>query len=218
MPSGTSIVDLGAANSAKYEPYVREFLTQGKECTYVPLDIENDSLVDQVKRAQAKFPGLKAYGIWGSFHHGDEYYAQIPGTRLFLSLGSIFYNGPDEVAVERCQNFKRLLRPDDCLIVGQDGPSGLQTTVTTDPYTTANYKVFFAGYFEAIHAEAGIAARAGKSWEWTSRNDKSKHYFDVVAKQDLVCVRYEGLVVEAGTTYRMFKSWKRDEAEIAAIS
>ncbi|KAH7274998.1 hypothetical protein B0J15DRAFT_556888 [Fusarium solani] len=37
LPSGTFITDLGAADSMKFEPYDRE--TQGKECTYVPLDL-----------------------------------------------------------------------------------------------------------------------------------------------------------------------------------
>jgi hypothetical protein len=39
LPSGTFIIDLGAADSMKFEPYVREFLLQGKECTYVPLGL-----------------------------------------------------------------------------------------------------------------------------------------------------------------------------------
>ncbi|KAH6887050.1 hypothetical protein B0T10DRAFT_406931 [Thelonectria olida] len=218
MPSGTNIIDLGAANSAKYEPYVREFLAQGKTCTYIPLDIENSSLAAQVGRAKAKFPGLASYGIWGSFQHGDDYFKQIPPARLFLSLGSIFYNGPDEVAEERCQNFRRHLKPSDRLIVGQDGPSGLQTTNVTDPYNTKEYKAFFTGYLMAIQAEAGINADVNKAWSFKSMTDNTKHYFNVTAKHDMVCTKYEGFTIKAGTTYQMFKSWKRTEADISQIS
>jgi uncharacterized SAM-dependent methyltransferase len=218
MPSETNIIDLGAANSAKYEPYVREFLAQGKTCTYIPLDIENSSLAAQVGRARAKFPGLASYGIWGSFQHGDAYFKEIPPARLFLSLGSIFYNGPDEVAEERCENFRRHLNSSDRLIVGQDGPSALETTNAADPYNTKEYTAFFTGYLQAIQAEAGINVDVNEAWSFKSMTDKTKHYFSVTAKFDMVCFEYDDFVIEAGTTYQMFKSWKRSEAEIYQIT
>ena len=67
MSDGTTIIDLGAANSTKYEAYVRAFLGQGKTCTYVALDIEHKSLAEQIRRAQNKFPEIQCFGLLGQF-------------------------------------------------------------------------------------------------------------------------------------------------------
>lgn len=216
MPTGTTIIDLGAADSAKYEPYVREFFNQGKTCTYVPLDINQASLEKQVGRAKAKFPGLESYGLWGDFRQGDEYYANIASPRLFLSLGSIMYNGPDEVAIQRCQAFYNELAPMDRVIVGQDCPKVTEDK-SLDPYKNQVYDKFFTTYLKGIHAQAGIDADATTSWSYESKTDKTMHYFEVVNKIDLTCAKF-GIHVPAGTVYCMFKSWKRDEQDIIDIT
>ncbi|KAF4983797.1 hypothetical protein FZEAL_881 [Fusarium zealandicum] len=218
MPSGTKIIDLGAANSAKYEPYVREFIAQGKVCTYIPLDIANASLGEQVERAKAKFPGMASFGLWGSFQHGDAHFEQIQPARLFLSLGSIFYNGPIEVAVDRCQNFRRHLGPSDRLIVGQDAPIDGENASTLAAYNTSEYDAFFTGYLNAIQDEAGIVADVKQAWSVESLLDDAMHYFDVTAQHDMVCKKFDNFLVPAGTVYKMFKSWKRSEANIRQIS
>ncbi|KAK7409150.1 hypothetical protein QQX98_008643 [Neonectria punicea] len=160
LPSGTKIIDLGAANSRKFEPYAREFLKQGKTCVYVPLDICRSSLVDQVDRAKARFPSIQCVGLWGSFQNGDAYFNQIPAGRLFLSLGSIFYNAPDEMCKDRCQEFRRHLSVFDRLVVGQDGPTGTESAKSHASYNTKEYAAFFIRYLEGLQSHAGIDADA----------------------------------------------------------
>ncbi|KFA68052.1 hypothetical protein S40285_09570, partial [Stachybotrys chlorohalonatus IBT 40285] len=60
MPDGTSIIDMGAANSTKYGLYVEEFIAQGKTCSYFPLDVPYDSLLKQVENARDKFKDVHA--------------------------------------------------------------------------------------------------------------------------------------------------------------
>ncbi|KAH7144334.1 hypothetical protein B0J13DRAFT_444227 [Dactylonectria estremocensis] len=218
LPSGTKIIDLGAANSKKFAPYVHEFLKQGKTCTYVPLDISLNGLVDQVDRAKAMFPSVKCVGIWGSFKQADAYYDQIPSARLFLSLGSIFYNAPDEMCKERCQEFVRHLTPSDRLIVGQDGPTGTHGALSHAAYNTKEYDAFFTRYLDSIQIHSGIKADAKEAWTYKSITDESMHYFEVVAQHDMTCTHFDNFLVKAGTTYKMFKSWKRGETDIHQIT
>ncbi|KAH8729884.1 hypothetical protein BGZ61DRAFT_346712 [Ilyonectria robusta] len=218
MPSGTKIIDLGAANSMKFEPYAREFFKQGKTCTYVPLDLCKSSLTDQINRAKTYFPTMKCVGLWGSFQHGDQYFNKIPGDRLFLSLGSIFYNAPDEMCKDRCQEFRRHLSASDRLIVGQDGPTGTESAKSHASYNTKEYDAFFTCYLEGIQSHAGIDADAKLAWSYESKMVSSMHYFEVIAKQTMVCKNFNNFVVESGTIYKMFPSWKRGEAEIHEIT
>ncbi|KAF7557465.1 hypothetical protein G7Z17_g670 [Cylindrodendrum hubeiense] len=218
LPSGTKIIDLGAANSMKFEPYVREFLKQGKTCTYVALDISHPALIDQVNRAKTHFPTVRCVGVWGSFKHGDAYFDQIPSARLFLSLGSIFFNAPDQMCKERCQEFLHHFSPHDRLIVGQDGPARTESAKSHASYNTKEYDAFFTRYLEGIQHHAGIKADAKKAWSYKSMMVEGMHYFEVVSRQDMICTRFDNLLVKTGTTYKMFPSWKRDEANISEIT
>ncbi|KAM5347545.1 hypothetical protein ACJ41O_007369 [Fusarium nematophilum] len=218
MPSGTTIIDLGAANSKKFEPYVKEFLGQGKKCNYVALDICQSSLKAHVDRAKDAFPGVRCNGLWGSFQQGDEYFANIPSARLFLSLGSIFFNAPDEMCADRCREFHRHLSSVDRLIVGQDGPSGTQSAKSHESYKTDEYKAFFTRYLEGIQGHAGIQADAKHAWGVESKMVEAMHYFEVIAQQDMICTDFGNLLVQKGTAYKMFPSWKRGETNIHDIA
>ena len=219
LPSGTFIIDLGAADSRKYEPYVRELLAQKKTCTYVALDLAKTSLTEQVNRAKAKFPSVRCIGLWGTFQHGDAYFAKIaPGARLFLSLGSIFYNAPEKIARERCQEFRGHLNSADRLIVGQDGPSGAESKSSHASYQTKEFKAFFISYLKGIQKYAGIEATAGEAWTTKSKMVEEMHFFEVVANNDMVCKKFGNLLIKKGTTYKMFPSWKRGEQNIHQIT
>ncbi|KAM0244782.1 hypothetical protein ACHAP5_005905 [Fusarium lateritium] len=219
MKSGTHIIDLGAANSKKFEPYVRAFIHQGKECVYVALDLSYDSLVEHLAKAKASFPSIKCIGLYGSFEQGDIYFKNTrPVGRLFLSLGSIFYNAPDAMAKDRCIEFKSHLTASDRLIVGQDGPNGAEAGQTHAAYNTAEYDAFFTNYLRGLQNHAGILDTNPKlAWTVESKLNKAMHYFDVTASQDMVCTKF-GINVPAGTVFKMFKSWKRYENEIHELT
>ncbi|QGI65443.1 hypothetical protein CEK26_009393 [Fusarium fujikuroi] len=219
LKSGTHIVDLGAANSKKFEPYVHEFISQGKECVYVALDLSHASLIEHIAKAKATFPGVKCIGLWGSFEQGDVYFKQTrPTTRLFLSLGSIFYSAPDSMAKDRCVEFKGHMTPVDRLIVGQDGPTGAEASQTHAAYNTVEYDAFFTAYLQGLQDHAGIVGANPKTaWTVESKLNKAMHYFDVTANHDMICTKFD-IHVAAGTTFKMFKSWKRYEDEIHQLT
>lgn len=218
LPSGTKIIDLGAANSLKFAPYIEEFLDQGKTCVYVPLDINRESLSQQIDRAKNIFPTIKVVGLWGSFIQGDKYFDNISSTRLFLSLGSIFYNAPDDMCNDRCDQFVSHLGPTDRLIVGQDGPTGAEAAVSHQSYNTPYYADFFTTYLSGIQAHAGIQDDARASWTYESKMERTMHYFAVTATKDLKCQKYNNFIVKKGTVFTMFPSWKRGEQEIHEIT
>ncbi|KAF5675844.1 hypothetical protein FHETE_2447 [Fusarium heterosporum] len=214
--TGGTIVDLGAANSPKFEPYVKSFVAQKKKCTYVALDICLQSLTEHIAKASAKFPNVLCIGLWGDFKQGDLYFNNIPGPRLFLSLGSIFYNAPDDMCLDRCSEFKKHMHgsPHDRLIVGQDGPSATESSNSHKAYGTKEYHDFFTSYLAGVQRHAGIVADPTKAWSYESKMNASMHYFKVVAQHEMICTRYGNLVVRAGTEYTMFPSWKRGASEI----
>ncbi|RBR25498.1 uncharacterized protein FIESC28_01736 [Fusarium coffeatum] len=212
------IVDLGAANSPKFEPYVNAFVNQGKQVTYIALDINKESLTAHINRAADRFPGVSCIGLWGDFSQGDKFYKNIIGNRIFLSLGSIFYNAPDQMCVDRCLEVKAHLSGLDRLIVGQDGPSAGESANTHKAYGTAAYVDFFNTYLAGIQKHAGIVADPKTAWGYESKLINTMHFFEVTALKKMVCQRYGGYVVRKGTKYVMFPSWKRGEEEIHDIT
>ncbi|RSM00620.1 hypothetical protein CEP52_009022 [Fusarium oligoseptatum] len=198
LPSGAYIIDLGAADSFKFAPYVREFISQGKTCTYVPLDLSEASLARHIDNVKKAFPDIK--------------------VDFFLSLGSIFYNAPDEMCVDRCAEFRRHLVGSDRLIVGQDAPSATEAHGAQSSYQTEEYDAFFVRYLEGIQEHAGIVADAKSAWSYESNMDKSMHFFKVTALKDMVCVKFNDFKISTGQTYKMFPSWKRGEEEIHEIT
>lgn len=221
LPSPVCIVDLGAANSVKFIPYVQACLSQGKVCHYYPLDLDFGSLVEHIGRFRDFFPKElenNVHGLWGSFEDGDRYFHNIHGSRLFLSLGSIFFNAPDQMCDDRCAQFRHHMGNNDRLVVGQDSPceSG---GVSHDYYKSPDYKAFMAAYLGQLQDLAGIKADPTAVWTWESCMESSMHYFSLTnPNQSLVCSSFDNFVIELGTHYRLFKSWKRGAEEIHVIS
>lgn len=216
LPSPVRVIDLGAANSVKFAPYISAAIQQGKEVTYYPLDLSYDSLVQQVERFCGLFPELSdhVHALWGSFEDGDRFFHRIDGSRLFLSLGSIFFNAPEKLCDVRCTEFKRHMGPNDRLVVGQDSPCA---DASHSYYKSPQYNAFMAAYLSALQKHGGIQADdVTTAWSWESRMESSMHYFHLEAKRNLALG--DGFPIAAGTSYRLFKSWKRGEEEIHAIS
>ncbi|KAG4253980.1 hypothetical protein BFJ72_g3424 [Fusarium proliferatum] len=218
--TGAVIIDLGAANSRKFVPYIQAFIEQGKPCIYIALDLCKESLTNHINKSAADFPQITCIGLWGNFIQGDKYFATLPNPRIFLSLGSIFFNAPDQMCVDRCNEFSKHLSgsPYSKLIVGQDGPSGTEASSAHAAYQTKAYDAFFISYLQGIQTHADIDANPRIAWTYESKLDKSMHYFKVVAQHDMVCHRYNDLFIQKGTVYTMFPSWKRGEAEIHTIA
>ncbi|KAF5239866.1 hypothetical protein FANTH_9807 [Fusarium anthophilum] len=201
MPAtGAVIIDLGAANSRKFVPYVQAFIEQGKPCIYIALDLCKESLTNHVNKSAADFPQITCIGLWGNFVQGDKYFATLQPTHLLVAR---FY-------LLQCS------RPD--LIVGQDGPSGTEASSTHAAYQTKAYDAFFNSYLQGIQNHADIDANPRIAWTYESKLDNSMHYFKVVAQHDMVCHRYADFFIQKGTVYTMFPSWKRGEAEIHEIT
>ena len=209
MPKGTTIhlVDLGAANSTKYQPYVEEANNLGLDLVYVPLDLDKASLEKQVVNFKTTFPSNRCVALWGSFEHGDAYYPQIPGARIFLSLGSIFFNGPDDVCNQRCNEFAKNLRSGDCLIVGQDQGSNDLVKVQAS-YSTPAYNNFIWSLIQSIHDKAGIATNPKEAWEKEHHTAPGIHEFIIKAKTDLICKHINDHLVHANEIFSLFPSWK----------
>ncbi|KAF5698135.1 4-dimethylallyltryptophan n-methyltransferase [Fusarium globosum] len=70
--TGAVIIDLGAANSRKFVPYVQAFIKQGKPCIYIALDLCKESLTNHINKSAADFPQITCIGLWGNFIQGDK--------------------------------------------------------------------------------------------------------------------------------------------------
>jgi uncharacterized SAM-dependent methyltransferase len=221
--TGATIIDLGAADSQKYVPFVKAFLRDGKICTYTPLDLNPVSLekhVLSVRNSYTKDHQIPCVGLWGTFIHGDKYYHRIKGQRLFLSLGGIFFNAPEWMCHARLEEFDEQLRPGDVLLVGQDGPTSRADLDLADKaYKTEAYHRFVDNYLEVLGKRAGIEVvkHVREYWDVDSLSPPGKHYFKITARVDMVCTNLDNSKIKAGTSYEMFSSWKRTYEDIKRL-
>ncbi|KAG9254192.1 uncharacterized protein F5Z01DRAFT_687814 [Emericellopsis atlantica] len=224
FPSGTAIVHLGAINSTLYAPYVEAFKTQKKSCVYLPLVSDLASLNTQVTRATETFPGMPNYGLYGTFEDGDDFFANIKVPCLYLALGSRFYGVPDGLCLDRIHTFAQNFKHADALIISQEEPPQAGAAPVSrgkDPYATPLYRKFVDTYLRALCAHAGIEnARTCKDFRWKAKSDGGMHYFEMTTTRDMVCTAaaYDGLTIEGGTVFKMFKTWKRDTGNVFEIT
>ncbi|KAM5349231.1 hypothetical protein ACJ41O_005738 [Fusarium nematophilum] len=188
MPSDTNIIDLGGASSLDCKSYLREFLAQGKTCTYVSLGVNRDSLREHLCVMKWSFPTFKHIGLWGTFEQADACIRGTPSPRLILSLGSFIFNAPDHIASIRCREFRRYLSSSDRLIVGQDGPSATEAINGQDSYNFEEYTAFVTRYLAGIQHYAGIEAGAKEAWKFESTTVKgiaSTEIHEITKKEGL---------------------------------
>ncbi|KAG7407527.1 hypothetical protein LZL87_003892 [Fusarium oxysporum] len=82
LATGAVIIDLGAANSRKFVPYVKAFIEQGKPCVYVDLDLCKESLTNHANKSAADSLQITCIGLWGNFIQGGKYFATLPNPRI----------------------------------------------------------------------------------------------------------------------------------------
>lgn len=228
FPNGASIVDMGAADSPKYKQFVKLFRSHGLSCSYYPVDVNKESLIKQVQRADEDFPDLEiCLGLWGTFEDAYRYIPTIKGPILVLFMGSIFFNAPEELRMSRCKTMYRILKVADRVLISQEGPPETPEAERKicDNYGRPDYWKLIFEYVGAIHRHAGIETPAGtgsaaEMWEFDNRwSDKEeRHDFPLVAKVRMACTKFNNFVIEAGKRYFAFPSWKPSNASCEGIA
>lgn len=125
------ILEIGAGDGHKTEILLREFLAQGLEFEYVPIDICHRSIIDLVAKLRRSIYGSFAVrGIVADYHDAlGVMRSHLPMRNFVLFLGSSIGNFDHASARRFLRDLRRSLKPGDQALLGFDlkkDPSILQ--------------------------------------------------------------------------------------------
>jgi uncharacterized SAM-dependent methyltransferase len=192
---------------------IAAFEKVGKRATYLGLDISKESLdhnigyLADMARGQLD-PIVTVAGLWGTFDDCLDRVKQIPGPRLFLSLGSVLCNDEWPEAMKKIKQWASILRPEDVLLVGMDAhlaPRHRHKIKIAYHTHTELWDAFFSNGFKMMNEYVGEEWFRDEDWERhvdiecdgddrKTPSTSTRHRFYFCAKRDIVFGTSGGMV------------------------
>ena len=114
------IVELGAGDGSKTQILLKEFLVQGREVIYRPIDISAGAIEGLRDRLEQEVPGLKVRGLVGTYFAALGSLEVSEHPRLVLFLGSNIGNFNDAEAIDFLYRLRTMTNRGDLLFCGFD--------------------------------------------------------------------------------------------------
>ena len=115
-----ALVEIGAGSAAKSAILIHALRDAGSCETYVPVDVDADSLAGAVDRLRGQFPGLRVVPVEADMRNPFELPAATPRPVLCAFLGSTIGNFSDAEARLLLSRLRDLAGADGRLLLGAD--------------------------------------------------------------------------------------------------
>lgn len=116
-----TLVELGAGSGEKTEPLLGALRDLGTLQRYVPLDVSEAMLRQNLLQRARRLPGLHLHGVVGDFlHHLQTAADASEGRRLVVFLGSTLGNLLPHERAAFLASLSRSMRVGDALLLGTD--------------------------------------------------------------------------------------------------
>jgi L-histidine N-alpha-methyltransferase len=116
----TEIVELGPGSARKTDALLHPMVAGGTGTRYVPVDVSESAVEQCAERLAGQYPGLEIHGLVGDFEHHLDRLPPSSGRRLIAFLGGTIGNLDHAERGRLLRALKRLLGPEDRLLVGTD--------------------------------------------------------------------------------------------------
>ncbi|TDZ34053.1 Ergothioneine biosynthesis protein 1 [Colletotrichum spinosum] len=225
IQKGAVMVDLGAGDMDKVNLLLRELARQGRETTYLALDISKKSLASNLVKLHAEHAGGSVHvaGLWGDFDAGLRHCKSSAAgeddttPRVFLSLGSVLFNDPWAKAVASLKRWAALMRPSDLILAGMDGHD-VRSRKVWDAYHSHPdlFERFFHNGFDHANKLLGEVVFRPLDWDICAEVDaaEKRHRFFVRARRDVMLEGDDGGVLREGVELDWFDAHKRNEVDV----
>jgi L-histidine N-alpha-methyltransferase len=120
------LIELGSGSGEKTRYLIEGFLDRQAELHYIPIDISAESLEQSANQLSADYPRVKVTAYSGDYFSVLDNLRQsgLPGAdnsrNVFLFLGSNIGNLDSKQASVFLREIRRLLSPNDALLLGAD--------------------------------------------------------------------------------------------------
>lgn len=115
------LVELGAGDGLKTKVLLGQFLGQGADFCYAPIDISADAMAGLVADVAVQFPTLAIVPLVDDYFHGlHQLQEHTDRRRVVLFLGSSIGNFTNDGAIAFLRHLGDNLNPGDLLMIGFD--------------------------------------------------------------------------------------------------
>jgi len=116
------IIELGSGSSTKTKLLLDAFFQSKKQVHYVPIDISESILKESAEKLLKQYDNIKITANCGLYQQGISYVASnySDKSKLILFLGTSIGNFSRSEAVEFLCEIRKLMQPDDRLLIGID--------------------------------------------------------------------------------------------------
>ncbi len=116
-----NLIDLGSGDGSKTNLLIETFLERGLEFTYIPIDISEAAVREQLKDLEKRFPSLRVEAIVAEYFNGLLWHTQRSDRRnVLLFLGSNLGNFHRSEARAFLRSIWNSLRHNDLALIGFD--------------------------------------------------------------------------------------------------
>lgn len=118
--TGLTMVEFGSGSSRKTCLLIEAALARQTELHYVPIDISREFLAESAHSLLTRYEGLSITALAAEYFAAIDEIPAANGPRLILFLGSNIGNLTSAEAVEFLSRVRKVMRPEDRLLVGAD--------------------------------------------------------------------------------------------------
>lgn len=165
-----------------------------------------------------KYQWVQCHGLWGSFNDSLDWIEDLPGPKLFCSLGSILGNDWFEPAVSNMLRFTSILGKDDMILIGMDSCKDKGTVWHSYHDEQGLFETFIRNGLEHSNRVLGTDWYVPEQWkvEGVWHQDPFMHQFAITALEEVSCINL-GVKLPAGTQIDCYEAFKHDPREMFEI-
>ncbi|MEY2525976.1 MAG: hypothetical protein QOE73_747, partial [Verrucomicrobiota bacterium] len=120
-PDCRTLIELGSGSADKTRNIIEALLRQRTELLFIPVDISVSALEKSSRALLAAYPALRIEAYAADYLDGLAAMQPLPhGPALVLFLGSNIGNFEKADALDFLRAIRRMLRPGDALLLGED--------------------------------------------------------------------------------------------------
>jgi uncharacterized SAM-dependent methyltransferase len=173
-------VDLQLTRSrdgSKTETLLHALEAQHTFCSYICVDVSRNALERAIAQLQSqKFEYVCVSAIWGTIEMAKEYIRAVPTQRVIWAMGSTI-SISQAFSADVVLSFRRLLRENDMMIVGQDCNTDINKMAAA--FSSQQFDPFIEGGFQSCDRLLGLSGPWKERWslrkQWMQDKTSIRH-------------------------------------------
>src|SRR5437763_6425848 len=156
IPNCATLIELGSGSAQKTRKIIESIIRRRGELLFIPVDISATALEKSSHALLDSYPNLKINAYAADYFEALEALPPLgPNPALVLFLGSNIGNFEPDEAVDFLRAIRRVLRPEDALLLGADLKKDARTLEVAYDDSLGVTRAFIVNELERINRELG---------------------------------------------------------------